>query len=528
MSKTIIEVKCTDQVLSLVNTPVIASGGVGEDFVSVEFCPMWDDYSPALLFWRKGVDPIPVLEDEDGLFPVPAELTGVDGIVYFGAVGYDTDGNRRTSQAISYRLEAGAITEGTELPAPSGDVFDQIMAHYADVKLYVATRIDEAVDAALAAGANAQAAQSEAESAAGYAADAAGYAADAVNAVDGVIYPGVVQATKDASSGNMIIPLSVCPPEKMFLTIKAPMDSVGFGSLSITYRGDDGEEAKELCWVSDGYNKQSPAKAIGPGDVVTVLFTRPATGKPVCYPLNSRITRTVLDEMGRRFYPGTPTSKTTNGTMVISLDYEPEDKMILVFVADAASSQVNGFWLEYETAEDGLVQAGYFLCDANDSPVKSYGFYAGDYVVALLTPADNRATVLNPRVTRDTMNLIQGVVDMIPSGNSSSGGGVEIVTYTGDGSSSQMLYFSKLPKMVQIESVSAGGYFVSALLFRAENIAKTRVFSDGSYFENVVDLLEMTVWNDNDNYVMLGFHNYTLKPGEFNVNNTKYIAIGYM
>lgn len=512
MSKTIIEVKCTDQVLTLTNTPVIASGGVGEDFVSAEFCEKWDDYAPALLFWRKGVDPIPVLPDADGLFPVPAELTGVDGIVYFGAVGYDANGNRRTSEAISYRLEAGAITEGTELPAPSGDVFDQIMAHYADVKLYVSTRVDEAAKAAADSYSSAQAAW--------LAADAAEFKAGAaVEAVQGIIYPGIVQATKDASSGDMIVPLSVCPPEKMFLTIKAPMDSVGFGALYITYPGDDGEEVKDLCWVSDGYNKQSPSKAIGPGDVVTVLFTRPATGKPVCYPLNSRITKTVLDEMGRRFYPGIPASTTVDGTMTIALDYEPEDKMVLVFVADEASSQVNNFWLEYETVEDGLVQAGYFLCDANDSPVESYGFYAGDYVVALLTPHDNRATVLNPRVTRDTLNLIRGIFDNLPEAT----GGNEVISYVGDGTSSLYLSFSKSPRVIQIESLGTGGYTVSATLFQAENAAKVRVFSDGNYYESVVAC--HATWGTP---VKLSFNEYGISQGQLNVNNTKYVAIGIM
>lgn len=512
MSKTIIEVKCTDQVLTLTNTPVIASGGVGEDFVSAEFCEKWDDYAPALLFWRKGVDPIPVLPDADGLFPVPAELTGVDGIVYFGAVGYDANGNRRTSEAISYRLEAGAITEGTELPAPSGDVFDQIMAHYADVKLYVATRVDEAADAAEQAGENAQAALAAAE-------QAERHAEDAVDAIESVIYPGIVQATRDASSGGMIVPLSVCPPEKMFLTIKAPMDSVGFGSLHITYPGDGGAEINELCWITDGYQKQSPSKGIGPGDVVTVLFTRPATGKPICYPLNSRITKTVLDEMNQRLYPGISASKTTDGIMVVSLNYVPEDKMVLVFAADEASSQVTKFQLEYETIEDGLVQVEYALCDANNSPVESYGFYAGDYVVTLLTPHDKRATVLNPRVTRDTLNLIRGIFDNLPEAT----GGNEVISYVGDGTSSLYLSFSKGPRVIQIESLGTGGYTVSAILFRAENAAKVRVFSDGNYYESVVAC--HATWGTP---VKLSFNEYGISQGQLNVNNTRYIAIGIM
>lgn len=514
MSKTIIEVKCTDQVLTLTNTPVIASGGVGEDYVSVEFCVKWNDYAPALLFWRKGVDPIPVLQDADGFFPVPAELTGVDGIVYFGAVGYDANGNRRTSEAISYRLEAGAITEGTELPAPSGDVFDQIMAHYADVKLYVATRVDDAADAAEQAGENAQAALAAAE-------QAERHAEDAVDAIESVIYPGIVQATKNASSGDMIVPLSVCPPEKMFLTIKAPMDSVGFGSLYITYPGDGGAETNELCWVTDGYQKQSPGKGIGPGDVVTVLFTRPATGKPICYPLNSRITKTVLDEMNQRLYPGIPASKTTDGIMAVSLNYVPEDKMVLVFAADEASSQVTKFQLEYETIEDGLVQVEYALCDANNSPVKSYGFYAGDYVVTLLTPGSKRATVLNPRVTRDTLDLIRGVLDNVPQ----SSGGCEVVTYTGSGEMSIYLSFSATPKVIHIDSLANGGYNVSVTIYRDEQVAKLRVFSEGEYWEDVVSTVGGVTWGKS---VLILLSDYWVSPGQLNVNNTKYIATGFM
>ena len=625
MSKTIIEVKCYDQVLTFVNTPVVASGGAGEDFVSAEFCEKWDGFVVSMLFWRQGGDPIPVLADADGLFPVPPELMTTDGVVYFGALGVDPNGVRRTSEGTSYRIQAGAITENTSLPEPDGDVFTQLLAQYADVKLYVASRVDEAADAAV-----------HAENAADNARDAVLAVADYVfpntakadwvrekreirvntggksvsgkmlisfvspcdaAAADGIkltwsggvyvddilysladdcggqlndqaffegdylqvvldnetrkayimnprvtermeevindqIYPGIVEGYWHNDSENIGITLDKRPPDKMLLTFRVPyytstIKSHSASWLRVSYPGVESNTGYELFSLRNGFSQVPPKQAISPGDVITVLLTRSdneSYGR--CYLLNSRITKTALDEMDRRIYPGIPTSKTTNGTMVISLDFEPEEKFFMVFAADEASSAVSKFVLDYESYEEGPVQVEYALWDAKDSPVKSYGFYQGDHVVVVLSPADKRATVLNPRVTRDTMNLIQGVVDMVPSGNGSSGGGVEIVTYTGNGSSSQMLYFSKLPKMVQIESVSTGGYFVSALLFRAENIAKTRVFSDGSYFENVVDLLEMTVWNDN--YVMLGFHNYTLKPGEFNVNNTKYIAIGYM
>lgn len=151
MSKTIIEVKCVDQVMTFVNTPVIASGGLGEDYVSFEFCEKWDGYTVTALFWRQGVDPIPVLADAENLYQVPPELMTSEGVVYFGVAGVSADGARRTSEAISYRIQAGAITENTTLPDPDGDVFTQLLAQYADVKLYVSSRVSQAAESASAA-----------------------------------------------------------------------------------------------------------------------------------------------------------------------------------------------------------------------------------------------------------------------------------------------------------------------------------------------------------------------------------------
>ena len=199
MSKTIIEVKCFDQVLTFTNTPVIASGGVGEDFVSAEFCEKWDGFAVSMLFWRQGVDPIPVLADAEGLYQVPPELMTTDGVVYFGAVGVDPNGVRRTSGGVSYRIQAGAITENTTLPEPDGDVFEQLLAQYADVKLYVSSYIKGAAD-------DAAAAKAAAESAAGAAADAVTAAGNAQTTANGAVTAaGNAQTTADsavAAAGN--------------------------------------------------------------------------------------------------------------------------------------------------------------------------------------------------------------------------------------------------------------------------------------------------------------------------------------
>lgn len=521
MSKTIIEVRCIDQVLTLTNTPVIASGGVGEDYVHFEFCEKWDGFAVSAVFWRKGVDCIPVLLDAENTCQVPPELMTSEGIVYFGAVGVAPDGTTRTSEPVSYLIREGTITENTVLPMPGEDVYQQLMSYYADVKLYVSTRIDEAAAAARAAEMNALTASMNAQK-------AQAAAEDAVGAVEGVIYPGIVEAVLIEGNNSMKIPLSVCPPDKMLLTFKAPLNDgtvefLAFNAVKIAYPDADGAETEELFWVREGYSKQAPSEAIGFGDVVTVLLVRESGRSPCCYPLNSRITQTTLDEMGQRLHPGIPASVTADGTMTIPLDYVPEeDKMVLVFTADEASSQVSKFQLEYETLADGLIQVEYTLCDANNSPVESYGFYAGDYVVTLLTPADKRATVLNPRVTRDTMELIRGVLDNIPE---PSGGGCETVTYTGSGEMSIYLSFSATPKVIHIDSLTNGGYNVSVTIYRDEQAAKLRVFSDGDYWENVVSTDGGITWGKS---VLILLSDFWVSPEQLNVTGTKYIATGFM
>ena len=293
MSKTIIEVKCIDQVLAFVNTPVVASGGVGEDFVSAEFCEKWNGFAVSMLFWRQGEDPIPVLADADGLYQVPPDLMTTDGVVYFGAVGVDPNGVRRTSEGVSYRIKAGAITENTTLPEPDGDVFTGLLAQYADVKLYVAERVDVSVDAAARAAADAQACRVAAE-------EAEQHAEDAVDAVEDVIYPGIVEAVidDDGATNSASVTLSKAPPDKMILTFRAPFKDARYENLGemliVNHFDADGNKVRERFWLREANQTNVPANGITWRAVVTVLLVR-LDSKTEAYVLNPRITQMVVD-----------------------------------------------------------------------------------------------------------------------------------------------------------------------------------------------------------------------------------------
>lgn len=518
MSKTIIKAKCTDQVLTLTNTPVIASGGVGEDYVEIEFCSLWRDYATTVLFWRKGMNPIPVLPDENGFFPVPPELTEREGIVYFGAVGYDNNDNRRTSEGISYRLEAGAITEGAELPAPDGDVFNQLMSYYADVKLYVASRVD---DVAKWAG------QSEAAAfdAGQAASNAAQQAKAAKESVESIVYPGVV-AGYLPEAGSVGITLDRAPSDKMILTFQAPfndgtMEALLVNAIKVAYPDSDGSEKTEFFMLRDGCQSTPPSEAIGFGDVVTVVLIRDQ--KNEAFVLNPKITRTTQNKLGSLLHPGQPFGNNDNGTLKVSLERPVSGKMILYFYAycDSSALTKQKLVVEYETEYGDQVQKSFYLYENGGDRVSEYAFKTDDRVIVFLSDSEQRATILNPRVTKEVSDKIAALETP-----AATGGGCEVVSYTGDGQSNIFLWFSATPKVVHIDSLTNGGYNVSVTLYRDAQAAKIRVFFEGEYSENVLPAEGEVSW---------GGKSVTIFPSDLwidhnliNANGTKYVAMGFM
>ena len=125
----IIKASCVDQTLRLTNTPVIASGGVGEDFVEFSFCPLWDGYIKTGVFYNnRGVFYAHL--DKDDTCVVPCQALEFPGNLFIAVFGYK-DGVTRTSEVLQYQIAEGAITA---VPDPDPDVYEQIMEEFADIR----------------------------------------------------------------------------------------------------------------------------------------------------------------------------------------------------------------------------------------------------------------------------------------------------------------------------------------------------------------------------------------------------------
>ena len=115
------------------NTPVISSGGMGEDFVEFSFCSLWDGYAITAVFWRTEDDVYHAVLDSENCCEIPPEVTEEPGIIYFGVFGVDSNAQRRTSEVVSYRITRGAITNNTKPSEATPEMYDQLLAKYAEV-----------------------------------------------------------------------------------------------------------------------------------------------------------------------------------------------------------------------------------------------------------------------------------------------------------------------------------------------------------------------------------------------------------
>lgn len=127
---TLIKALLRDQVLTLIETPVIASGGVEEDVVSFDFgVAAWDGYTKKAVFYRDESDVYHVDIGSDNTAVIPWEVLRQEGFMFLGVFG--TKGSEiKTSTVARYRVENGAITTASELN-PTPNIYNDIIANTA-------------------------------------------------------------------------------------------------------------------------------------------------------------------------------------------------------------------------------------------------------------------------------------------------------------------------------------------------------------------------------------------------------------
>ena len=124
-----LKVACADQRLCIVESTVIASGGVNETRVVFEFCPLWDGFEKTAVFYNDIKDVYHVLLNSNNECVIPWETLKNEGVLYFGVFGVKGD-VRRTSDIIECRIKRGALIDETAVSDPTPDVYMEILSAY--------------------------------------------------------------------------------------------------------------------------------------------------------------------------------------------------------------------------------------------------------------------------------------------------------------------------------------------------------------------------------------------------------------
>lgn len=131
---TIIEMSCNDQDLEITSMPVVASGGIHENFVAFTFCEKWEGLTKTGVFYRDGkkLEPYYSMVDDRNMCEVPHEVTDQAGTIYIGVFGVVGDAIK-TSKVVAYKVKQGAITSELAPTNPSQEIWDQLLKSYNDV-----------------------------------------------------------------------------------------------------------------------------------------------------------------------------------------------------------------------------------------------------------------------------------------------------------------------------------------------------------------------------------------------------------
>lgn len=140
---TCIRIKAVDQRLAVVLQPLLASGDVGTVRVEYELDSSWSGYAPSGTFYSHR-HPENVYEQvlTDGACVIPWEVLQEEGLLYIGLRGVDGDGRVKTAASCRYRVEKGSPRGNGTTPAPTPDIYAQILDLLNRAGLKPSTRVD--------------------------------------------------------------------------------------------------------------------------------------------------------------------------------------------------------------------------------------------------------------------------------------------------------------------------------------------------------------------------------------------------
>ncbi len=119
-----------EQTLTITNSPLIATGGIIENYIEFNFDSTWDGFTKVAVFYQdKDHVYRQIIDPATNKCVIPHEATTSIGAMFFGVYGASGD-IVLTTEVIRYRVVEGAITEDTEPSDPTPDIYLQMLQIY--------------------------------------------------------------------------------------------------------------------------------------------------------------------------------------------------------------------------------------------------------------------------------------------------------------------------------------------------------------------------------------------------------------
>lgn len=127
-----IRLMATDQLLTVVEKPKIASGDVNTVEIHVDFDETWNfAHAISAVFYTNKNDTVYEVIMIDGDCMIPHEALAEDGVLYIGVRGIiDDQLHIKTSTLVKYKIEKGAPKGTGTSVEPTADVYQQLLAAY--------------------------------------------------------------------------------------------------------------------------------------------------------------------------------------------------------------------------------------------------------------------------------------------------------------------------------------------------------------------------------------------------------------
>ena len=137
-----IKVSVVDQVLTIADSPLIASGDVNVDHVQFTFDDSWRGFGLAAVFYREGESQVyRSVIPRNGLAVIPHEVMVSQGRICFGVAGV-SGSDVKTTEIAYYDIHEGAVNAGAETQPPTPGIYEQMLSSVGDLQDYFDATVD--------------------------------------------------------------------------------------------------------------------------------------------------------------------------------------------------------------------------------------------------------------------------------------------------------------------------------------------------------------------------------------------------